>query len=104
MANQSASVTLRGGFSPGTKVALQERRGDFYTAAGANTVDTGKVDSDSTVTFSGLPEGERYWVVSLDDEDRRNIAVTAKIQPPEKKRLSDAEVRERLSATRPPRP
>lgn len=102
MADQG-SIRLSGGFSPGTKVALVARTGDFFTYAGANTVDQGKVGEDATVTFSGLPEGTRYWVVSLDDDERRAIAVTAKVQPAEKQRLSDSEVRQRLSQTRPDR-
>ena len=103
MAKGKAQVRARGNFSPGTRVALIERYGDQPRLAGADIIDTGRVDDSGEVTFTGRPEGQRYWIVSQDEEDRRALAATSKLPTEGKERISDSVVRQRLAQTTAPR-
>jgi hypothetical protein len=99
MANTNdARVRVTGGFSPGTRVGLAARYGDIAPKR-LSAEQTATVDKDATVTFTGLPEGDRFWVFSLADDDRRALAATAKTETASKKRLPDSEVRNRLAQT-----
>jgi hypothetical protein len=102
MADKQARVRVTGGFSPGTKVGLAPRYGDRFNIRTARAVDTQTVDAASTVEFTGLPEGERFWIYSIDQDDRRALAAVAKTEQPGKQRLTDTEIRDRLAQTAAP--
>jgi hypothetical protein len=100
MATKSGSVTLRGRFTPGTKVGLYARTGDFFNADTARTLDVGTVGKDGDVSFTGLEPGQRLWIAGQLGDETRAVAMTAKSQT-DRVRLSDGEIRKRLAQTRP---
>lgn len=101
--NKDARVRAAGGFSPGTKVGLAPRHAD-QPPKNLRAIQESKVDELGAVEFTGLAEGDRFWIFSLDaDDDRRALAATAKVPRDGKALLSDSEIRERLAHTRPHR-
>jgi hypothetical protein len=97
MAKQ-ASVTLRGRFPEGTRVGLYARHG-YTLSPGAERLSTRTVGKDLTVTFADREPGERLWIAAEIDGTFRHVAVTAKEQPRQKRRLTGAESREKLAQT-----
>lgn len=98
MATSKASVHLRGRFSPGTKVGLYERYGDVFR--GGRALKSATVDKNGEVEFKGLEEAARFWIAGEVDGDERAVAMTAKGDDATK-RLTGAQVRDRLAQTRP---
>lgn len=71
-----ARLAASSGFHDGTKVGAYERTGDLWPGAQALGKPVKTATSDgTTVEFSGLDAGVRYWAVG---EDGRHVAFTAK--------------------------
>lgn len=88
-------------FPSGAKVELHKRYGDTFTPGG-DPVATETADEDSRARFEDLPADVSYWAAQQLTNGRwHSVAVLSKDKT-EKERLSEEQVRERLTQTRPP--
>lgn len=106
-----SKVTLRGRFPVGERVTLFNRVGstEFVKGQAGSPLARAAVDENGAVIFRDVEPGA-YWVACEGENGWRGVAVTVRPPRPEPRRrpekavekLSAAEVRDRLAATRPP--
>lgn len=74
-----ATLTLRGRFTPGTKVHAVRQAGDYPpTAIPRNAEKTATTTKDSETTFKDLTDGAHYWAVAEVDGVVRAVAIYAR--------------------------